>query len=107
MPRLRGEFGTNLRVTGCIGHSVSAGGKMQAPEVLIKTNMQVISKDGKRVGYVQRLTDAEIITAHPYRHIPFSSIRRVTDDVYVGLRYEDIEARHDDISQRRQLRASA
>lgn len=56
----------------------------------IKTNMQVISADGRRVGFVERLTEHEIITVLPCRHIPLASIRRVTEDVYIAQRYGDL-----------------
>lgn len=56
----------------------------------IKTHMQVISADGRRVGYVERMTDSVIITHFPCRHIAFGSIRRVTDDVYIAERYEQL-----------------
>ena len=56
----------------------------------IKTNMQVISADGRRVGYVERMTDSEIITHFPCRHISLASIRRVTDDVYIAERFDEL-----------------
>jgi hypothetical protein len=59
------------------------------PQNRIKTRMQVISADGRRLGYVERIAEAEIITVLPCRHIPLTSIRRVTDDVYVAQRYSD------------------
>ena len=58
---------------------------------LIKSHMQVISADGRLVGYVERLTEAEIITSKPCRHIPLNSIRRVTDEVYIGCRASELE----------------
>jgi len=58
---------------------------------LIKTDMQVISADGRRVGYVQRIREADMITSFPHRHIPIASIREVTDEVYITLRYQDVQ----------------
>jgi hypothetical protein len=58
---------------------------------LIKSHMQVISADGRRVGYVERLTDSAIITHFPCRRIPVESIRRVTDDVYIDYRLSELE----------------
>ena len=62
---------------------------MLPQENRIKTRMKVISADGGRMGYVERITEAEIITVLPCRHIPLTSIRCVTDDVYVAQRYSD------------------
>ena len=58
---------------------------------LIKTNMQVISSDGRRVGYVQRLTETDIVTSYPHRRIPIASVRRITDEVFIGLRYDEVQ----------------
>lgn len=57
----------------------------------IKFHMQVISADGRRVGYVERVTETEIITLVPCRHIALSSIRRVKDDVYIAQRHSDLQ----------------
>ena len=53
--------------------------------------MQVNSADDRLVGYVERLTDAEIITSKPCGHIPLNSIRRVTDEDYIGCRASELE----------------
>jgi hypothetical protein len=58
---------------------------------LIKTNMRVISADGYAIGFVQRITETEIITSFPHRHIPIASIREVTDKVYIALRNQDMQ----------------
>ena len=42
-------------------------------------------------GYVHRLTDAEIITTFPHRRVPIASIRRVTEEVHIRLRFEDVQ----------------
>lgn len=57
----------------------------------IKTHMEVISADGRRIGYVERITEVEIITLYPCRRILFSSIRRVTDAVYIAERYDELQ----------------
>jgi hypothetical protein len=64
---------------------------MQPQDAHIKSHMQVISADGRRVGYVERITETEIITVLPCRHISLASIRRVTDDVYIAQRYDDLQ----------------
>lgn len=52
--------------------------------------MQVITADGRLIGYVERVTDAEIITHFPCRRISLDSIRHVTDDVYITERFDDL-----------------
>lgn len=64
---------------------------MLPQEYRIKTHMQVISADGRRVGYVERIANNEIVTMLPCCHISLGSIRRVTDDVYISQRYRDIK----------------
>jgi hypothetical protein len=64
---------------------------MHPQQVRIKSRMQVISADGRRVGCVERMTDSEIITLFPRRHIPLDSIRRVTDEVYIAELYGDLK----------------
>lgn len=53
---------------------------------LIEPGMEVITSDGKRAGYVASISTSEIVTESPRHHIPLDHVRRVDDDVYVGLR---------------------
>ena len=64
---------------------------MHPQDARIKSRMQVISSDGQRVGYVERLTDTEIITVLPCRHISLASIRDVSDGVHIVERYCDVQ----------------
>jgi hypothetical protein len=52
----------------------------------IEPGMEVITADGKRAGYVASVDTGEIVTESPKHRIPLGYVRRVDDDVYVGLR---------------------
>lgn len=58
--------------------------------ILIKPGMEVITKDGKRVGYVASVNTGEIVTRSPQHHIPLDLVRRVDDDVYIALRAQQL-----------------
>lgn len=57
---------------------------------LIAPGMEVITADGKRAGYVETVKGAEMVTYSPKRHIPLDCIRRVNEDVYIGLRAQQL-----------------
>jgi hypothetical protein len=57
---------------------------------LIKPGMEVITSDGKRAGYVASVDSGEIVTRSPERRIPLDLIRRVDDDVYIGIRAQQL-----------------
>lgn len=56
----------------------------------IEAHMRVIAADGRLIGYVERVTDAEIITNFPCRRISLDNIRYVTDDVYITERLDEL-----------------
>jgi hypothetical protein len=56
----------------------------------IAPGMEVITADGKRAGYVETVVGAEMVTRSPKRHIPLDCIRRVDEDVYIGLRAQQL-----------------
>jgi hypothetical protein len=57
---------------------------------LIRPGMEVITSDGKRAGYVVSVNTGEIITRSPERRIALEWVRRVEDDVYLGLRAQQL-----------------
>ena len=61
-----------------------------SPKV-IKPGMEIITKDGRRAGYVANVSRGEIIARFPVRQIPLNWIRRVDDeDVYIEPRLADL-----------------
>lgn len=64
---------------------------MLPQETRIMTRMEVISADGRRVGYVERMTEAQIVTLFPCRHISLASVLRVTDEVHIAQRYSEVQ----------------
>lgn len=58
---------------------------------VIKPGMEIITKDGRRAGYVANVARGQIIARFPARQIPLSLIRRVDDeDVYIEPRLADL-----------------
>lgn len=57
---------------------------------LIAPGMEVITADGKRAGYVESVNGGHIVTHSPRRRISLDAIRRVEDDVYIGLRAQQL-----------------
>lgn len=57
---------------------------------LIAPGMEVITSDGKRAGYVETVDGGEIVTRSPRRRISLDTIRRVDDDVHIGLRAQQL-----------------
>lgn len=57
---------------------------------LIKPGMEVITRDGKRAGYVDTISTGEITTRSPKRRISLNYVRRVDDDVYISLRAQQL-----------------
>jgi hypothetical protein len=52
--------------------------------------MEVITRDGKKAGYVATVKTGEIVTHSPERRIPLDYVRRVDDDVHIGLRAQQL-----------------
>ncbi|WP_119268863.1 DUF2171 domain-containing protein [Taklimakanibacter deserti] len=61
------------------------------PAGLIKPDMEIITADGKRAGYVADVASGEIISHTPTRRIPLSWIRRIEDDVYISRRLHQLD----------------
>jgi len=62
------------------------------PSGTIRQDMEIITSDGKRAGYVVDVASGEIIARNPDRRIPLSWIRRVDDDdVYIAPRLSDLD----------------
>lgn len=57
---------------------------------MIAPGMEVITADGKRAGYVESVSGGSILTHSPKRRISLDAIRRVEDDVYIGLRAQQL-----------------
>jgi hypothetical protein len=58
----------------------------------IKPGMEIITKDGRRAGYVANVSRGEIIARFPARQIPLSLIRRVdNEDVYIEPRLAELK----------------
>jgi hypothetical protein len=58
---------------------------------LIKGDMEIITSDGKRAGYVADVASGEIISHTPARRIPLSWIRRVDDDVHIAPKLNQLK----------------
>lgn len=57
----------------------------------IKPGMEIITRDGKRAGYVVEVAPGELISQFPARRIPLHFIRRVDEaDVYISPRLLDL-----------------
>jgi hypothetical protein len=62
------------------------------PSGTIKADMEIITSDGRRAGFVVDVASGEIITRNPARRIPLNLIRRVDDDdVYIAPRLSELE----------------
>jgi len=57
----------------------------------IKPDMEIITSDGKRAGYVADVAFGQIVSHTPVRRIPLSWIRRVDHDVYIAPRLNQLE----------------
>jgi hypothetical protein len=67
----------------------------QAPASSIKPDMEIITADGKRAGYVVDVVWGEIIARAPHRRIPLSCLRRVdSHDVYIAVRLRELDRTH-------------
>lgn len=61
------------------------------PSSQIKPGMEIITRDGRRAGYVADVSRDEIIARFPARQIPLNLIRRVDDeDVYIEPRLAEL-----------------
>jgi hypothetical protein len=64
------------------------------PAGAIKPGMEIITKDGKRAGYVARVSSGELMSERPARRIPLHWIRRVeATDVYIEPRLAELEGK--------------
>ncbi|MGE0005409.1 MAG: DUF2171 domain-containing protein [Parvibaculaceae bacterium] len=61
------------------------------PTGLIRPDMEIITSDGRRAGYVADVASGEIISHTPVRRIPLTWIRRVDDDVYIAPRFNQLD----------------
>jgi hypothetical protein len=57
---------------------------------LIEPGMEVITRDGRRAGYVATISTAEFVTRSPEHRISLDYVRRVDDDVYISLRAQQL-----------------
>jgi len=64
-----------------------------APKVaaIIKRDMEIITSDGRRAGYVADVASGEIISYSPARRIPLDWIRRVDEDVHIAPRLNQLD----------------
>lgn len=62
------------------------------PSGTIRPDMEIITSDGKRAGYVVDVASGEIVARNPNRRIPLSWIRRVdAEDVYIAPRLRELD----------------
>jgi hypothetical protein len=66
--------------------------RVEAPSrMTIRPGMEIITRDGKRAGYVADISPSNLISEMPVRRIPLQLIRRVDEaDVYISLRLLDL-----------------
>jgi hypothetical protein len=58
----------------------------------VKPDMEIITADGKRAGYVIDVVWGEIVARAPARRIPLSWLRRVdNDNVYIAAHLRELE----------------
>jgi len=74
-----------------------------APKVaaIIKRDMEIITSDGRRAGYVADVASGEILSHSPARRIPLDWIRRVDEDVHIAPRLTSSIRAHCAAMQRR------
>jgi hypothetical protein len=67
----------------------------KTPANSIRPDMEIITADGKRAGYVVGVIWGEIIAREPQRRIPLSCLRRVAEgDVYIAQRLRELDQAH-------------
>ncbi len=58
----------------------------------VKPDMEIITADGKRAGYVIDVVWGEIVARAPARRIPLSWLQRVNkDDVYIAAHLRELD----------------
>lgn len=58
----------------------------------IRPGMEIITRDGRRAGYVAQIVTGQLVTDRPVRRIPLHWIRRVDQaDVYIERRLADLD----------------
>lgn len=64
-----------------------------SPCLTIRPGMEIITKDGKRAGFVVIVSSGELVSELPTRRIPLHCIRRIEDgDVYIQQRLAELES---------------
>ena len=58
---------------------------------LIKRDMEIITSDGRRAGYVATVASGEIVSHSPARRIPLGWIRQVDEDVHISPRLSQLD----------------
>jgi len=58
---------------------------------VIKRDMEIVTSDGRRAGYVADVASGEIISHSPARKIPLGWIRKVDEDVHIAPRLYQLD----------------